>query len=267
MTYNDFIENILNTRGRFACGEEYHERHHIIPKCLGGTNDKDNLIDLYAKEHFIAHKLLALENPNNSKLIWAWWGMTNLKDKSQQERYNVTPEEYEEARKEFTKTMSLNFSGKNNWNYGRKMSEEAKRKMSEAKKGKYLGPDNPHYGKKHSAEARQKISEFRKSYTGWHHSEETRHKMSEKAKGENNGMYGKKHTEEAKKKISEKFSIPVYQYDLDMNFIKKWRSASEAARYYNFASTNITKVCKHKAKTTHGYIWRYESEVMADDVE
>lgn len=65
MNYKTFIENILNTRGRFACGEEYHECHHIIPKSCGGTNDKDNLIDLFAKEHFIAHKLLALENPDN----------------------------------------------------------------------------------------------------------------------------------------------------------------------------------------------------------
>lgn len=69
ITYQNFINNILNTRGRFNCGKEYHERHHIIPKCLNGTNDKNNLIDLYAKEHFIAHKLLALENPNNIKLV------------------------------------------------------------------------------------------------------------------------------------------------------------------------------------------------------
>lgn len=55
MTYDNFIQNILLERGRFNCGNEYHERHHILPKCLGGTDDKENLIDLYAKEHFIAH--------------------------------------------------------------------------------------------------------------------------------------------------------------------------------------------------------------------
>jgi hypothetical protein len=32
MTYQEFIDNILNTRGRFSCGNEYHERHHIKPK-------------------------------------------------------------------------------------------------------------------------------------------------------------------------------------------------------------------------------------------
>ena len=72
MTYEAFIQNILDTRGRFGIPDsEYKERHHIIPKCMNGSNDKDNLIDLYAKEHFIAHKLLAKENPCNFSLACA----------------------------------------------------------------------------------------------------------------------------------------------------------------------------------------------------
>lgn len=35
MTYNEYINNIIDGRGRFNCGEKYHERHHIVPKCLG----------------------------------------------------------------------------------------------------------------------------------------------------------------------------------------------------------------------------------------
>ena len=31
--YQNYIMHILNTRGRFGCGEEYHERHHIVPWC------------------------------------------------------------------------------------------------------------------------------------------------------------------------------------------------------------------------------------------
>ena len=65
LTYKDFINNIIKVRGRFACGDEYHEKHHILPKCMGGTDEKDNLIDLFAREHFEAHRLLALENPEN----------------------------------------------------------------------------------------------------------------------------------------------------------------------------------------------------------
>ena len=70
MMYREFIDNILQTRGRFNCGDEYHERHHITPKCMSGANDENNLIDLFAREHFEAHRLLALDNPpafpNNS---------------------------------------------------------------------------------------------------------------------------------------------------------------------------------------------------------
>lgn len=72
MTYNEFIQDILDTRGRFGIPKgEYKERHHIIPQCMAGTDDEDNLIDLYAKEHFIAHKLLVEENPDNYSLICA----------------------------------------------------------------------------------------------------------------------------------------------------------------------------------------------------
>lgn len=49
MTYIEFINDILKTRGRFNCGDEYCERHHILPKCMGGGNERDNLIDLYAR--------------------------------------------------------------------------------------------------------------------------------------------------------------------------------------------------------------------------
>lgn len=36
----------------------YVEKHHIIPKSLGGSNEKGNLVFLSAKEHYIAHRLL-----------------------------------------------------------------------------------------------------------------------------------------------------------------------------------------------------------------
>ena len=49
VTYEEFINNILETRGRNGCGDEYHETHHIVPKCMGGSNDEDNLIDLFAR--------------------------------------------------------------------------------------------------------------------------------------------------------------------------------------------------------------------------
>lgn len=50
----------------------YTERHHIIPKCLGGTDDDDNIVILSYPEHCFAHYLLALMYPNNKGLISAF---------------------------------------------------------------------------------------------------------------------------------------------------------------------------------------------------
>lgn len=109
MTYAEFIGDILKTRGRFNCGNSYCEVHHIIPKCMGGTDDKDNLIELFAREHFVAHRMLALENPENEKLVYAWWCMCSLPGSSKK-RTDVCAEEYEEARIEYAR----HFSGGNN---------------------------------------------------------------------------------------------------------------------------------------------------------
>ena len=41
------------------CPNGYVERHHILPRALGGTDDSSNLVALTAREHFLAHMLLA----------------------------------------------------------------------------------------------------------------------------------------------------------------------------------------------------------------
>lgn len=164
-TYDEFINNILETRGRFNCEKEYHETHHIIPRCLGGTDDENNLIDLFAREHFEAHRLLALENPDNDKLIYAWHMMGFVKDNNQK-RHEITPEEYEEAKIFYSQMLSKKMSGENNPMYGVRMygennpmygrthSKETKKRMSDQKKVRYIGDGNPFYGKHHSDETK-----------------------------------------------------------------------------------------------------------------
>ena len=50
----------------------YSEKHHIMPKCLGGSDRKSNLIRLTGREHFIAHLLLvkAIVYHKNSYKLW-----------------------------------------------------------------------------------------------------------------------------------------------------------------------------------------------------
>jgi hypothetical protein len=77
--YNDIIE-----RAKSRKLLEYTEKHHIIPKCMGGNDDKDNLVKLTFREHFICHRLLCKIYPNSYKLYYALSCMirvskTNLK--------------------------------------------------------------------------------------------------------------------------------------------------------------------------------------------
>jgi hypothetical protein len=59
--------------------EGYTEKHHIIPRCMNGTNKKDNIVKLTAREHFIAHQLLVKIFPKDHKLIHAAFMMSTYK--------------------------------------------------------------------------------------------------------------------------------------------------------------------------------------------
>ena len=162
LTYQAFIDNILQTRGRFACGNEYHERHHIVPKCLGGTNEENNLIDLFAREHFEAHRLLALENPENNGLQYAWWNMCQIQGNEGQDRYIPTAEEFEQARKICSKLSSERNLGENHPMFGLHHTEQTKEKMSKAHKGQMTGEKNPMFGKHHDKEWKDRNSKMMK---------------------------------------------------------------------------------------------------------
>ena len=70
MNYQKHYDTLIN-RAKNRLLEGYSERHHIIPRCMGGTNRKDNLVALTAEEHYVAHQLLVKMYPDNDKLIYA----------------------------------------------------------------------------------------------------------------------------------------------------------------------------------------------------
>lgn len=51
--------------------EEHYEKHHIVPRCLGGLDDTANLVQLTPEQHFIAHLLLTKMYPTNTSLTYA----------------------------------------------------------------------------------------------------------------------------------------------------------------------------------------------------
>jgi len=70
MNYTN-IYNKLISRAQNRTLEGYKEKHHIIPRCLGGTDDPTNLVDLTPEEHYVAHQLLVKMHPDSDKLIFA----------------------------------------------------------------------------------------------------------------------------------------------------------------------------------------------------
>ena len=92
-------------RANYRILSGYKERHHIIPKCMGGTDDVSNLIELTAEEHFVAHQLLVKLNPQNRKLINALSKMCSSSSKNKR-----TNKWYGWIRKRFATSVS----GENN---------------------------------------------------------------------------------------------------------------------------------------------------------
>ena len=240
-TYNEFIQNILQNRGRFKCGNEYHERHHIVPRCIGGNNDEENLIDLFAREHFVAHKLLAQENPDNKQLIHAWALMSRLNNHNG--KYTVTPEEYEEAKKAYISLIK-----------GKPLSEEQRRKIGKANKGRIV-PES----------ARQAVSQANANRV-W--SQESKQKMSNSMSGEKHPLFGKQHTAETKAKISQSQkglfdgeknprALIVIQLDDDYNLIKVWRYIKLASNELHIHASDISGCAKGRLKHAGGYCWKF----------
>lgn len=103
MDYQILYNKLIETRRKRGIPEGYMEVHHIIPKSFGGSNDPTNLIALTAREHFIAHRILAKIYPN-SGMVHAVFKMacSNLTMK----RYRVTSRVYELLRKEHAYRVS-----------------------------------------------------------------------------------------------------------------------------------------------------------------
>jgi len=75
----------------------YSERHHIIPRCLGGNDLSDNIIRLNAREHFIAHLLLT--KMHDSFKIKLAFHMMSIVNHNQKRNYRITSHIYDYIKK------------------------------------------------------------------------------------------------------------------------------------------------------------------------
>ena len=177
--YTHWYYNIISTAQSRQI-EGYVERHHIIPKSLGGSNEKENLVPLTAREHFICHWLLTkmVDNTNNRmRMLNAFWSMAR---KNQcQLRYEISGRKYEILKKAITEARShFNIGNKfakgyvRTADHNRKIvesrswytrSENTNRKQSETMKEKYASQEYVHAGKTYEDIYGKEEAEIRKN--------------------------------------------------------------------------------------------------------
>ncbi len=87
-------------------GEQYYEKHHIIPRALGGKNNKDNLVLLIPEEHYLCHSLLPdfCEGKARRDMIYAWNLLNNTREITGLKI--IGPEKYGKLKREFATNIS-----------------------------------------------------------------------------------------------------------------------------------------------------------------
>jgi len=115
----------------------YFEKHHIIPKCLGGSDDKANLVNLTGKEHFICHLFLHKIYPDNVDLLCSIFIMSKHCGVANSRAYERVKLELQQKLRDMRKGVNNPMFGKNA--FDGKTKEEMKeigKKLSRALRGK-----------------------------------------------------------------------------------------------------------------------------------
>jgi hypothetical protein len=180
--------------------DSYTESHHIVPRSLGGGDEADNLVNLTAREHFVCHWLLVkmTTGQEHHKMLNALRMMRA--EKNGQHRYTtkITARVYAKIKEEYADLQSKRFTGKGNGFYGKTHTEEARNRISEANKGR-VQPLNEKEKQKAAWIKRKELGIERKPYSDGYKEE-----RSKKYSGEGNPRYGVEVSEETRAKISEK---------------------------------------------------------------
>ena len=121
MNYQKIYNDLISRAQARESLSEYKETHHIIPRCMGGSDDKENLVELTGREHFIAHWLLCkiYDTPGLKKAF----GLMCLTGKNRS--YKISSQLYELGRRRLSEAA-----------IGREVSIETREKISRALKGR-----------------------------------------------------------------------------------------------------------------------------------
>jgi len=186
MNYQKIYDNII-VQAKLECRKKkngiYYESHHILPKCLGGNNLKQNKILLTAREHYICHKLLTYIYKGNRKIVCAFHLMTFMNKK----KYILTSREYAYARELMQLTP---MSEETKQKYKKPQTEETKEKIRNSLKGIKFTQDRIENIKKGTINAMNRLDVKE-------HIKNNRLDVH----GNKNPFFNKKHTKESKEKM------------------------------------------------------------------
>lgn len=171
MDYQKIYDNLIE-KAKFRTNlNENIEMHHIMPKCMGGSDEKENLVSLTAREHFIAHLLLS--KLYGGKLTYALYlmscrkGFTNRKYKELRDAFVVMIKSNKERSIKISKSLTgVSKSEEHKENYRKSRAngsgwvcpEHKKQTLKETMKGE----GNPMWGRTHDQNVRNIISEANK---------------------------------------------------------------------------------------------------------
>lgn len=153
----------------------YYEKHHIVPRSVGGSNDRTNLTLLTAEEHWLVHLLLTRIYPGNTRLVYACQAMTMTGGNNKR----TTNKLFGRVRREYAEATSRRQKG-------RVVSQEQRDNISKALKGRVaphqLGDNNV----SKRPEVAKKISDAKIGRSNGPRSTETKSRISAMKKGKPN---------------------------------------------------------------------------------
>jgi hypothetical protein len=221
MNYKKIYEDFIEDRKQKQNIKGYYETHHIIPKALGGTNEKSNLIKLTAYEHLFAHELLARIYGGSMwyAVIFTYGGNKKISKKS---RFLISKSKEETAKR---KSKEMKDYYKNNPEKRKKQSELMKEKYKDLElikrvsEGTKKALNDPEVKKKNSERMKKR----------WKNPEQIK-KHSERMKGEKN---------QNSKKIM--MISPEGKYF-------RYNCISDIGKEFNIVRTNISRYLKGSVK-------------------